>query len=270
MNMSKVVLITGVSAGFGRHTATLLAHKGYIVYGACRSECDHDPLVHAIRMDVTDVQAVQNGIKAIMEQEGRIDILINNAGIHTGGAIEIYPYEDIRLQMETNFMGVIHTIKAVLPVMRKQESGTIINISSIGGLMGLPFMGYYSACKFALEGLSESLRMELRQFNIRVIVINPGDFHTKNTANRKNIFAADNIHDYENQFRKTLEVIEREEINGWQPEVLARKIYHILEKKKPDDRYIIASWKQKLAVRVKCLLPEPWFTAILRNYYNIR
>ncbi len=268
--MGKVVFITGVSSGFGKHTATLLAQKGYIVYGTCRSDCDHGPMVRVLKADVTNAQDVKDCIDAIIEKEGRIDILINNAGIHTGGAIEIYPYEDIRLQMETNFMGVVHTIKAVLPFMRGQGSGTIINISSIGGLMGLPFMGYYSACKFALEGLSEALRMELRQFNISVIVINPGDFHTKNTASRKNVFAADNIHDYELQFRKTLAVIEREENSGMNPEVLAQKIYRILEKKRPADRYIVGSWKQKLAVRVKRLIPEPWFAAILRNHYDIR
>jgi NAD(P)-dependent dehydrogenase (short-subunit alcohol dehydrogenase family) len=268
--MSKVVLITGVSAGFGRHTATLLAQKGYKVYGTCRSDCEHDPLVQVIKMDVTDVQAVRNGINTILEREGRIDILINNAGVHTGGAIEVYPYEDIKLQMDTNFMGVIHTIKAVLPAMRGQGSGTIINISSIGGLMGLPFMGYYSACKFALEGLSEALRMELRQFNIRVIVINPGDFRTKNTATRKNIFADHNVDAYEQQFRKTLKIIELEENNGWHPEILARKIYRIVEKKKPASRYIVGSWKQKTAVRLKYLIPEPWFEAILRNHYDIR
>ncbi len=268
--MSKVVLITGVSAGFGKHTATLLAQKGYKVYGTCRSDCDLGPMIGVLKADVTNAQAVKDCVNSILEKEGRIDILINNAGIHTGGAIEIYPYEDIRLQMETNFMGVVNTIKAVLPVMREQGSGTIINISSIGGLMGLPFMGYYSACKFALEGFSEALRMELRQFNIRVIVINPGDFRTKNTTTRKNVFATDHIHAYEHQFRKTLAVIEREENNGWQPEILARKIYCILEKKRPADRYIVGSWKQKLAVRVKRLIPEPWFAAILRNHYNIR
>jgi hypothetical protein len=101
-------------------------------------------------------------------------------------------------------------------------------------------------------------------------VINPGDFQTKNTATRKNVFSAPNIDDYEQQFRKTLQIIEQEEKNGWNPEILAQKIYHILNKKRPANRYIVGSWKQKTAVRLKYLIPEPWFAAILRNHYDIR
>jgi short-subunit dehydrogenase len=205
-----------------------------------------------------------------LEKEGRIDVLINNAGIHTGGAIEIAPLEDIRLQMETNYMGVINTIKTVLPAMRSQRKGTLVNISSIGGLIGLPFQGYYSAAKFALEGLSEALRMELRPFNIHVVVINPGDFHTHNTRNRKKVFTAENITDYEAQFRKTISILESDENSGWDPEVLARKMYKILEKERPAYRYVIASLVQRLAVFAKRILPESWFAAILRGYYGIK
>lgn len=267
--MNKVVFITGISSGFGKHTAAYLARKGYTVYGSCRKECETDPVVNVLYMDITDPDAVEKCIARIMEKEGKIDVLINNAGMHTGGAAEIVPYKDVRLQMETNFMGIIHTIRTVLPVMRKQHSGIIMNISSIGGLMGLPFQGYYSAAKFALEGISEALRMELRPFNIKVVVINPGDFHTHNTINRKNTAGSDNIKDYEAQFSKTLTVIEKDENSGWPPEVLARKIHRILQKKNPGKRYIIASSEQRLAVLLKYILPSSWFEAILRNHYRI-
>jgi NAD(P)-dependent dehydrogenase (short-subunit alcohol dehydrogenase family) len=268
--MSKVVFITGVSSGFGKHTSSYLAQKGYKVYGTYRKSCGHDPLVNLLCLDVTDQVAVESAINHVLEKEGKIDILINNAGMHTGGAIEVMPYEDIRLQVETNFMGFIYTTRAVLPAMRKQGTGTILNISSIGGLMGLPFQGIYSSAKFAVEGLSEALRMELRQFNIKVIIINPGDFHTHNTANRKNVYSAPGITEYEEQFRKTIDIISKDENGGWKPEVMARKIYKILEKKRPSNRYIIGSFEQKLAVFLKRILPESVIAAILRGHYGIR
>jgi NADP-dependent 3-hydroxy acid dehydrogenase YdfG len=268
--MSKVVFITGISSGFGKHTSAYLAQKGYKVYGTYRRACEHDPLVNALIMDVTDAGAVEKCVNQVLEKEGKIDVLINNAGMHTGGAIEVAPYEDIRIQIETNFMGIINTIKSVLPAMRKQGQGTIVNIGSIGGLMGLPFQGIYSAGKFAVEGLSEVLRMELRQFNIRIIVINPGDFHTNNTLNRKNVFTTENNSAYEEQFRKTLSIIEKDENGGWKPEILAHKIYKILEKKRPSNRYVIGSFEQKLAVVVKRMIPGSWFDAILRGHYGIK
>jgi NAD(P)-dependent dehydrogenase (short-subunit alcohol dehydrogenase family) len=268
--MSKVVFITGISTGFGKHTASFLAHKGYKVYGTCRKACEYDPLINVLYLDVTDSDAVEKCINQLLDKEGRIDVLINNAGMHTGGAIEVAPYEDIRLQIETNLMGNINTIKSVLPAMRKQGHGTIVNIGSIGGLMGLPFQGFYSAGKFAIEGISEVLRMELRQFNIKVIVINPGDFHTNNTLNRRNFLATDRQKAYEEQFHKTLSIIEKDENGGWNPEIMARKIYKILEKKKPANRYVIASFEQKLAVMLKRILPGSWFDAILRGHYGIK
>jgi NAD(P)-dependent dehydrogenase (short-subunit alcohol dehydrogenase family) len=268
--MNKVVFITGISSGFGKHVSSLLSNKGYRVYGTCRTACEHDPSVNVLSMDVTDLVAVQDCVSKVLEKEGRIDILINNAGMHTGGSLEVIPDEDIRLQMETNFMGAVHTIKTVLPSMRAQGKGTIVNISSIGGLMGLPFQGYYSASKFALEGMSEALRMELRQFNIKVIVINPGDFHTNNTRNRKNTFTSGRNNAYESQFRNSLAVVEKDENNGWPPEILAQSICRILEKKRPAHRYIIASFEQKLAVVLKRILPGSWFAPILFGHYGIK
>lgn len=268
--MKKIIFITGISSGFGKYVSSLLAQKGYTVYGTCRSKCDHDPLVNVLQLDVTDLAAVEKCIGQVIEKEGRIDVLINNAGMHTGGSIEDISYEHIRAQMDTNFMGPVHTIKTILPSMRKQGKGTIINIGSIGGLMGLPFQGYYSASKFAIEGLSEALRMELKQFNIHVVVINPGDFNTNNTQNRINIKALNGNSAYEMQFKKSLAVIEHDETNGWHPEILARKMLKIIEKDRPAYHYVIASFEQKLAVVLKRILPEKWFAAILRGHYGIK
>jgi len=268
--MQKVILITGISSGFGKITAELLAEKGHKVYGTVRKETGINPVISVLKMDLTDPLSVQKAVGTVLQKEGRIDILINNAGMHTGGAIETTAIEHARLQMDTNVMGMVFMLREVLPAMRKQKSGTIINFGSIGGLMGLPFQGFYSASKFAIEGISEALRMELRQFKINVVVINPGDFHTNNTANRRN-FLANGVNDpYADQFSKTLAIIEKDENGGWPSEVLAQKLVKIIEKKNPCHRYVIASAEQKLAVILKRILPSGWFMKILAPHYGIK
>jgi short-subunit dehydrogenase len=190
--------------------------------------------------------------------------------MHTGGPIETSTIENIKLQMDTNFLGMVHLIREVLPIMRQQGGGTIINFSSIMGLIGLPFQAFYSAGKFAIEGFSEALRMEVKKFNIKVVVINPGDFHTNNSANRRNFLAPTVINDpYHEQCEKTLAIIEKDETNGWEPVVLARKIVKIVECKNPRQRYIIATPELKLAVVLKYILPGKWFRMILEAYYKI-
>jgi len=268
--VKKVILITGISSGFGKHMAKLLAENGHSVYGTVRKLTLTDDLVHQLKMDLTDLASIQNTVSTVMLREGRIDVVINNAGMHSGGPIETIPFETIKLQMDTNFLGMVHLTREILPVMRKQGGGTIINFSSIGGLMGLPFQAFYSAGKFAIEGFSEALRMEVKQFNIKVILINPGDFHTSNSINRRNFLApTDDSDPYQAQFGKSLAAIEKDETNGWKPEILARKMVRIIECKNPRQRYIIASFEQKLAVLLKYILPGKWFRRILEDHYKI-
>jgi short-subunit dehydrogenase len=268
--LKKIVLITGISSGFGKHMAYLLAKQGHTVYGTIRNESETSDLVNVIKMDLTDNESIKNAVDTVAGKEGRIDVLINNAGMHTGGPIETSPEKNIRLQMDTNFIGTVNLTKEVLPVMRKQGGGTIINFSSIGGLMGLPFQGFYSAAKFSIEGFSEALRMEVRKFNIKVVVINPGDFKTSSTANRRNFLAHSGPSDpYREQFEKSLSVIETDETNGWDPVILARKLVKIVENKNPAQRYIIASFEQKLAVVLKYILPGKLFMKILGSHYKI-
>jgi short-subunit dehydrogenase len=268
--MKKIILITGISSGFGKQIAKFLADKGHIVYGTVRKESGSDDLVHQLKMDLTDNSLMKKAVSIVLEKEGRIDVLINNAGMHTGGPIETSPLENIKLQLDTNFLGMVHLIREVLPIMRKQGGGTIINFSSIGGLMGLPFQAFYSAGKFAIEGFSEALRMEVKPYNINVILINPGDFHTNNSANRRNFLAPTGTNDpYHEQYEKTLAIIEKDEANGWEPLILARKIVKIVECKNPRQRYIIASFEQKLAVVLKHVLPGKWFRMILEDHYKI-
>jgi short-subunit dehydrogenase len=268
--MRKVVLITGVSSGFGKETASLLAQNGHTVYGTVRKEADTNPIIKVLQMDLLNTDSITIAVQTILNLEGRIDVLINNAGMHTGGPIETLPMEFVKMQMDTNFLGLVHLTREVLPVMRKQGGGTIINFGSIGGIMGLPFQGFYSASKFAIEGFSEALRMEVKQFNINVIVINPGDFHTSNSANRRG-FLANSVEDpYKKQFEKTLSIIENDEAKGWAPEILAKKVVKIVDCKKPKQRYVIASLEQKLAVVLKYILPGKLFGKILESHYGIK
>lgn len=269
--MKKVILITGISSGFGKQTARLLAGKGHKVYGTVRKENDKENGVSYLIMDLMNYESVKQAVASVMDKEGRIDILINNAGMHIGGPIETSPIENINLLMNTNFLGMVNLTREVLPVMRKQGGGTIINFSSIGGLMGLPFQGFYSAGKFAIEGFSEALRMEVSRYKINIVLINPGDFHTNNSANRRNFLAPTDSHDpYHEQYLKTMAIIEKDETGGWEPEILAKKLVSIVESGNPRQRYIIASFEQKLAVVLKYILPGKLFRMILADHYKIK
>jgi NAD(P)-dependent dehydrogenase (short-subunit alcohol dehydrogenase family) len=268
--MGKVILITGISTGFGKEASELLAADGHIVYGTVRKDCPVSEKVHQLHMDLMDHTSIKEAVKSVIDKEGRIDVLINNAGMHTGGPLETSLLENIKIQLDTNILGTVVLTREVLPVMRKQGGGTIINFSSIGGLMGLPLQGYYSTAKFALEGFSEALRMEVKQFNIKVVLINPGDFHTNNTSNRRNFLAPTGEGDpYKEQYVRTLAVIESDEGKGWNPVILARKLVKIVDCKNPHQRYIISSFEQKLAVALKYILPGKLFTAILADHYKI-
>jgi NAD(P)-dependent dehydrogenase (short-subunit alcohol dehydrogenase family) len=268
--MGKVILITGVSSGFGRETAALLGAKGHTVYGTVRTPSEGLNGVSILNMDLTDHESIKRTVGTVVEKEGRIDVLINNAGMHTGGPAETTPTNYLRLQMETSFTGLVLLTREVLPVMRAAGGGVIINISSIGGLMGLPFQPYYSAAKFAVEGFSEALRMEVKYFNIGVVVINPGDFRTNNSANRRKYIAPSSEGDpYAGQFVKSLSIIEKDEANGRNPALLAKKIATVVDKRNPRNRYIVASPDQKLAVVLKRLLPAKLFAAILSSHYGI-
>lgn len=265
--MKKVVFITGISSGFGKEISRLLALDNYSVYGTIRKECEVAEGVYPVFMDLTKPDSIKNAIDFVVEREGRIDVLINNAGMHTGGPIEEIDRSVFEAQINSNVTGMVHVLQNALPYMRKQETSTIINFGSIGGLMGLPFQGIYSASKFAIEGISEALRMELKQFNVKVVLINPGDFHTSNTSNRINKVNEEGP--YNLQFKKTLSIIEKDETGGWDPVILAKKVCKIVKMRNPRHRYVIASFEQKLAIVLKYILPFRLFNWILASHYGI-
>ena len=263
-----VVLISGITSGFGRAMAEKFSSEGHKVYGTHRRDSDPVPGVVYIKADSASDAEVEAAVKQVTEAEGRIDIFINNAGMGIGGPLEFSSLEDARKQMDINWMGMVRYIHYVLPVMRAQGSGTIVTVSSIGGLMGLPYQGLYSASKFAIEGYCESLRLELRGTPVKVVVIEPGDFATGFTASRKSVPAAEVAEAYPG-YARSLASIEHDENSGLKPEYLAGKVYGIVQKKKPGYSYVIASPLQKLSVFAKRILPAKWFAWILGIYYKV-
>jgi short-subunit dehydrogenase len=195
--MTKVALVTGSSSGIGYETSLLLARNQFATYASMRNLKKGDELLKiatneriplkVIQLDVDDDKSVSNAVNTIVKENGRIDILVNNAGFDLFGSLEELTIDEIKGQFETNFFGLIRATKAVIPTMRKQGSGTIVNISSLGGRIGLvPFLTAYHASKFAVEGFTESLRQELAQFNVDVILIEPGNIRSNFIDNSKN------------------------------------------------------------------------------------
>ena len=185
MTISKVVLVTGVSSGIGRAAAEQFSRRGYEVFGTVRNLSKAQPLagVTLIEMDVRNSDSVRDAIADIISRAGRIDVLVNNAGINMIGSVEETSLEEAMALFETNFFGILRTTQAVLPKMREQLTGRIVNVSSVLGFLPAPYMALYSASKHAIEGLSESLDHEVRQFGIRVTLVEPAYTKTSLEAN---------------------------------------------------------------------------------------
>ena len=265
----KVILVTGASSGIGRACAMALARQGHCVYGTSRLPRSADSDFTMLPMDVTDATTVQAAVQTLLEREGHIDVVVNNAGIGYGGAVEDTAIEEAQATFETNFFGALRVCHAVLPAMRAQGSGTIINISSIGGMISLPFQGLYSASKYALEAMSEALRMEVKRFGIHVVLVEPGDTSTQFTANRRSARGAEENPVYREVYRGTLARIEADERNGAAPETIARTVLRIVASPRPKVRYIVGPFYQELAVLVKRLIPSGLFERIIMMTYGI-
>ncbi|MFH1454992.1 MAG: SDR family oxidoreductase [bacterium] len=268
-----VVLITGASSGIGKACAEKLAEKGYYVIGTSRLE-EKQVLnvglgqLEIIQMDVDKVLSVKNAVNLVLEKAGKIDVVINNAGIVLAGSIEDTSSNEAKKQLETNFFGVHRVCREVIPIMRAQKKGLIINISSLAGAIGLPFQGFYSASKFALEALSEALKLEVMLFGIKVVLIEPGDFQTPVTQHRR--FAKKSLHHgsiYEGNFKKAIEIQENEERNGGNPQKIANLIVKILSKKNPRFRYKIGP--SSFLVGMKKFLPQNFIDFLLCQHYKI-
>ena len=252
--MTKVAIVTGSSTGNGFETSLLLAKNGFYTYATMRNidkstrikeiaKKDSLPL-EVLQLDVTDDKSVTDAINVISNRQGRIDVLVNNAGYEHHGAVEELSIEEIKTQFETNFFGAVRVMKAVLPVMRKQRSGAIVNISSIGGKIGVPLNSAYVGSKFALEGFSESIKYELEGFGIKVILIEPGAVNTNYLENSKHAQTAMIPDSPYAEFSKKVSEGVRERFkhtNSSSPMQVAEVILGAIKSEKPNTRYLVGN-----------------------------
>ncbi len=268
--MKKVVLITGGSSGIGKSIGVYLKQAGYTVYGTSRNPGRYaDSPIALVTMDVQDQLSINTGVQNVFEKEGRIDVLINNAGVGITGPMEETPLDQVQHAMDTNFYGPLRVLQSVLPIMRAQKNGRVINITSIAGYMGLPYRGIYSATKGALEIATESYRMECAHLNIHFSNVAPGDFATNIAAGRYHA-PVQKGGDYALGYSKTLQLIDEHVDDGSDPLEVAKKIKQILEIEKPGIHYKVGSFMQKFSIVLKKLLPEKTYEKMLMKHYGLR
>lgn len=268
--MSKIVLITGGSSGLGKSTGEYLVKNGCIVYGTSRNP-DRFESFNAftlIKLDVADKTSMERAVKTIIEKEGRIDVLINNAGVGITGPLEETPDEEILKAFDVNFHGPLSLIKMVLPHMRKQKEGLIINVTSIAGFMGLPYRGIYSATKGALELITEAIRMEIKDFGVKMTNIAPGDFAT-NIASGRYHAPVLNTSPYNIPYTRCLEMMNEHVNSGNDPKIVAEMIHRIIYTKNPKIHYKVGAFMQKFSIVLKRILPDKMYEKLLLNHYKL-
>jgi len=267
--MTKVVLITGGSSGIGKSIGEFLTKKGFKVYGTSRNpqKVKNHPF-KLVSLDVNQVDSIKKAIQFIMARESRLDILINNAGMGITGSIEDTPTDEMRKVFDTNFFGAVDIIKAVLPQMRRQKSGLIINITSVAGYMGLPFRGIYSATKGAFELITEALRMEVKQFGIKVTNVAPGDFATNIASGRYHTPVFEDS-PYKKVYQANLNLMNTDVDSGENPIKMAKAIYKIINIKNPKIHYKVGSFMQKFAIVLKRILPDKVFEKLIMNNFKM-
>jgi NAD(P)-dependent dehydrogenase (short-subunit alcohol dehydrogenase family) len=250
MQVEKVALVTGSSSGIGFETALLLSKSGFHTYASMRNlekskniteivNTENLPL-RVIQLDVNDDISVKNAINKIIAENGRIDVLINNAGYGLFSPIEDITLDQVKEQFETNFFGVVRLVKEVLPVMRKQRNGIIVNVSSGAGRVAIPVSSAYVATKFALEGLSESMRYELKEFGINIIIIEPGVIRTNFVENMKTAGTRSRSESpYADLIGRTLKGFGGLMDNSSPPKLVAEAILNAITSKEPEIRYVV-------------------------------
>ncbi|WP_276381807.1 SDR family oxidoreductase [Flavobacterium sp. H4147] len=267
--MSKVVLITGGSSGIGKSIGEFLHKKGFVVYGTSRNpEKIQNSVFPLLALDVRNSETIKSAVAEVIKLSGRLDIVINNAGVGITGPLEEIPMEEIKNNFETNFFGPIEVIKSVLPQMREQKSGLIINITSIAAYMGLPYRSVYSASKGALELITEALRMEVKQFGIEITNVAPGDFATNIAAGR---YHAPVVKDsaYEKIYGDVLATMNEHVDAGSNPNEMAEAIYKIIQNDKPKVHYKVGVFMQKFSIVLKRALPDKMYEKMLMNHYKL-
>lgn len=248
--MKKVVFITGVSAGIGLAVAKAFLASGDTVYGVSRRSFDYPGLCH-ICADVTCEAEIKAAVAEVIHKEKRIDILVNNAGMGISGSVENTSAEQMQKIFAVNNFGAVFALQAVIPIMREVGGGTIINIASVASVIPVPFQSFYVATKSSLLMLSDSLRMELKPFNIKVCSILPGDVKTNFTAAREKNPTDDAA--YGERIHKSVAVMEKDEQNGLSPNEIAKKALWLSYKKNPPPRTVVGKKYQLVVVLAKFL-----------------
>lgn len=245
----QVAIVTGSSSGIGFETALALARNGFTTFATMRKLAKKEEIqsigsreklpIHVVELDVTSESSVSDGIQKIITQAGRIDVLVNNAGYGVMGAFEDLSLSEVREQFETNFLGIIRVTQAVLPTMRKQKTGRIINISSVAGKIGLPGSGAYCSSKFALEGISESMAYELEPFGISVVLIEPGPIKTNFAGGMMMAKRAQNpASPYSGLMQRMSSTIGQMMANGSNPALVANVVLEAATTRNPEFRYL--------------------------------
>lgn len=260
--MKKIIVITGTSTGIGFALAEYFGKKGHRVYGLSRKTAD-SPHFTSLATDVTDESQVRNAIAQILNHEDRIDLLVNNAGMGMVGAVEDTKKDEILRLFNLNLVGAVQTMSAVLPQMRKQSAGKIINISSIGSEMGLPFRGFYSASKSALDKVTEAIRYEVYPWNIEVCALHLGDIKT-NIADHR--VRSEVSSPYRKVFEKVYALMNAHVNEGSSPEEVARYMEKLLSKTSWKAHYYFGKPGQKIGVPLKWILPQRFYESLMKKY----
>jgi short-subunit dehydrogenase len=265
--MSKVILITGASSGIGKAIGDFLCTKDFKVYGTSRNPSKYlDSNFQLFNLNVNNSDSINSCIDKIIKIEGVLDVLINNAGVGITGPLEEIPEIEIKNNFSTNFFGPLNIIKKVLPFMRSQKSGLIVNITSLAAYVGTPYRSVYSASKAALDLVSETLNMETKPFNIKVVSVAPGEFST-NIASRRYHASSDKNSPYHLNYSKALTLMNNHVDSGADPKLIAKLILKIINSKNPKKKYIVGSFLEKIAPYLKLLLPQKYFENLIMKSY---
>lgn len=271
-----VALVTGGSSGIGESTARALLAKGFTVYAVARRVDRMEALaaegVHTFAMDVTDDASMVAGVERVIAEQGRLDVLVNNAGYGSYGAVEDVPIDEARRQFEVNVFGLARLVQLTTPHMRARRSGRIINISSIGGKFYEPFGAWYHATKFAVEGFSDSLRMELRPFGIKVVIVEPGPIRTEwNEIARDSLLERSGSSDYATYAKQAYDVMRRfdEPSRASTPEEVADKIVKAATVARPAARYPVGRGARTITTS-RDLLPDRVFDEVVSRTFGTR
>jgi NAD(P)-dependent dehydrogenase (short-subunit alcohol dehydrogenase family) len=266
MNKS-VILITGTSAGIGRECANHLATTGWTVVGASRRGSS-DGSWQSIQMDVDDDSSVSNGFAQVRNEHGEVSAVLACAGWGLAGAAEQSSIKDAQAQFNTNFWGAVRVVNAALPGLRERGGGHVVLMSSIGGILGIPFQAFYSASKFALEGYAESLAYEVAPFNIHVTLVEPGNFKTDFTSARRKVEVPDDD-PYRAACEKAISLMERDEVNGADPVDVAKVVEKILKSKNPPRRVSVGKFDERMGIMGKRLLPFRLFEKAAKSSLGV-